>query len=453
MTNHLISTQPHFSEVVQSFTSRESTPREYLEACIEAIESREQTIKAFTHYDFDKARHYADASTQRYRDGRPLSPIDGMPIGIKDIIATSDMPTGMNSDIFRDHTPMIDAACVAAIKQGGAVPLGKTVTTEFAIGVSGPTVNPHNPEHTPGGSSSGSAAGVAAGFFPASFATQTQGSIIRPASFCGVVGYKPSHGSLSMNGVHPLSRSHDHLGVISDSLDDAWWLARWVSEVTPDEHKKGLSGPLHGKLKACQPSTVAVLRTNGFDDLDADSLAAFEAQLEEMRSAGIKVVEPTQDPLLSALCDELHDVLDRSIELLSYEMRWPFQGYVEVHPEKVGERIHGLMKQAATVSRDHYRSLLLKQQMLRQRMAMLSGTYDALVLPAASGPAPHGFEYTGARTLLVYSTFMGCPAFSLPLMRVHKMPFGLQLIGFDGLDHTLARHAQWFMEKQAADTF
>ena len=447
MPKRLLSTQPPFSQIAQEFPSGKTTPRDYLEECIKAIEAREPTIMAFTTYDLESARRCADASAKRYREGKPLSPIDGMPIGIKDIIDTRDMQTGMNNDIYHDHKPMVDAACVAAIKQGGAVPIGKTVTTEFAIGRSGPTVNPHNPEHTPGGSSSGSAAGVAAGFFPAGFGTQTQGSIIRPASFCGAVGYKPSHGSLSMNGVHPLSRSHDHLGVLADSLDDAWWLARWVSEVAPDEHKKGISGPLHGKLQACQPMTVAVLRTNGFDDLEAEGLAAFESQLEEMRTAGIKVVEPNQDPLLSALCEELHDLPERSLELLSYEMRWPFQGYVEAYPEKVGERIHGLMNKAAGISREQYRSLLLKQQMLRQRMAMLAGTYDALVLPAASGPAPHGFEYTGARTLLIYSTFMGCPAFSLPLMRVHEMPFGLQLIGFDGSDHALARHAQWFMSK------
>lgn len=447
MTPLLVSNRPPFSEVVKKFTSGATTPRDYLEACVEMIEKHEPTIKAFTTYDLAAARHYADASTLRYQEGKALSPIDGMPIGIKDIIDTRDMPTGMNSEIYRDHKPLVDASCITAIKQGGAIPIGKTVTTEFAIGRSGPTVNPHNPEHTPGGSSSGSAAGVAAGFFCAGFGTQTQGSIIRPASFCGAVGYKPSHGALSMNGVHPLSRSHDHLGVIADSLDDAWWLARWVSEFAPDENQKGISGPLHGTIEACKPMTVAILRTNGFDDLNTESLEAFEAQVEEIRAAGIKVVEPSQDPLLSTLCEELHDLPERSLELLSYEMRWPFQGYVDAYPEKVGDRIHGLMKQAAGISREHYRNLLLKQQMLRQRMSMLSGTYDALMLPAASGPAPHGFEYTGARTLLVYSTFIGCPAFSLPLMHVNGMPFGLQLIGFDGLDHNLARHGQWFMTK------
>lgn len=442
----LLSTQRPFSDAVEDFRSGESTPRDYLEGCIEAINSREEKVKAFTHLDLESARAHADAATLRYREGRPLSPIDGMPIGIKDIIDTVDMPTGMNNEAFKSYRPRVDAACVSAVKQGGGLPLGKTVTTEFAIGRSGPTVNPHNPEHTPGGSSSGSAAGVAAGMFAAAFGTQTQGSIIRPASFCGGVGFKPTLGSLSMSGVHPLSRSHDHLGTIADSVDDAWWLARWVSEITPDQSHKGLSGPLRGKLMANKPATLAVLRTNGFDDLDAESLATFEAQVDDLSSAGVTVVEPQDDPILKTLTEELRDLPERSLELLAYEMRWPFQGYVEAYPEQMGERIHALMKQGAKIGREHYRELLLLQRRLRERMAMLSGTYDAMVLPAASGPAPHGFEFTGARTLLVYSTFMGCPAFSLPLMRVNKMPFGLQLIGFQGADHALARHAQWMMQ-------
>ena len=442
----LLSTHPPFSEVITDFMSGVTTPSEYLEACIEAIEAREDSVKAFTHIELEGARAQAAAATLRYREGRPLSPIDGMPIGVKDIIDTTDMPTGMNNEAFADYRPRGDAACVSAVKQGGGIILGKTVTTEFAIGRSGPTVNPHNPEHTPGGSSSGSAAGIAAGMFAAAFGTQTQGSIIRPASFCGAVGYKPTIGALSLSGVHPLSRSHDHLGTIADSVDDAWWLARWVSEVVPEQGDKGLSGPVHGTLQASQPVTVAVLRTNGFDDLNAASMAAFEERLDTLRAKGVTVIEPDEDPLLKALVEELHDLPERSLELLAYEMRWPYQGYVEAYGDMIGERIHHLTQQGAQISRERYRELLLLQTRLRERMAMLAGTYDALVLPASSGPAPHGFEFTGARTLLVYSTFMGCPAFSLPVMEVDKMPFGLQLIGFQGSDHALARHAKWVMQ-------
>ncbi|MCE8030445.1 amidase [Billgrantia desiderata] len=443
MAPPLLATQPAFSDLVEEFRSGSRTPREYVESCIEAIEGREPIVKAFTCHDIEQARKQADASTRRYAEGRPLSPIDGMPIGIKDIIDTRDMPTERNSDIFSAHYPMTEAACVRAIKQGGAFPLGKTVTTEFAIGRSGPTVNPHNPEHTPGGSSSGSAAGVAAGMFPAGFGTQTQGSIIRPASFCGVVGFKPTLNALSLNGVHPLSKSHDHLGTIADSVDDAWWLARWVSDCAPEQGHPGLAGPLHGPVVPGKPANLAVLRTNGFEDLDAASLSAFEQQLDLLRRDGITLVEPEDDPLLQALVDALHDVPERSLELLAYEMRWPYQDYVEAFPNKVGERIHGLMESASHMTRHQYRRLLIDQQQLRARLQELAGYYDALVLPASSGPAPHGFEFTGSRRLLVYSTFMGAPAFSVPLMKVAGMPFGFQLVGFPGQDYPLARQAQW----------
>lgn len=443
MSSPLLSSQPAFSDLVEAFKNGSSTPREYLEHCIEAIERREPTVKALTCHDLAEARQQADASTRRYAEGRPLSPIDGMPIGIKDIINTRDLPTGMNSAVFSDHYPLSDAACVRAIKQGGAFAIGKTVTTEFAIGRSGPTVNPHNPAHTPGGSSSGAAAGVAAGMFPAGFGTQTQGSIIRPASFCGVVGFKPTLNALSLDGVHPLSKSHDHLGSIADSVSDAWRLARWVSECAPTQGYPGLAGPLHGTVAPSKPANLAVLRTNGFEDLDQASLSAFEKQLDAFRRDGINVVEPEDDSLLQELVAALKDVPERSLELLAYEMRWPYQDYVDIHPNKVGQRIHDLMESASQMTRSHYRRLLIEQQQLRDRLQELSGYYDALVLPASSGPAPHGFEFTGTRRLLVYSTFTGAPAYSIPLMQVEGMPFGLQLMGFHGQDYQLTRQAEW----------
>ncbi|WP_176475757.1 amidase [Halomonas salipaludis] len=447
MASPLLATQPAFSDLAKDFRDGSRSPRDYLELCIEAIENREGLVKAFTYYDFEQARERADASSRRYAEGRPLSPIDGMPVGIKDIIDTRDMPTEMNSSIFIGHRPLTDAACVRAINEGGAFAIGKTVTTEFAIGRSGPTTNPHNPEHTPGGSSSGTAAGVAAGMFPAGFGTQTQGSIIRPASFCGVVGFKPTLNSLSLNGVHPLSKSHDHLGVIADSVDDAWWLARWVSEYAPEQCHPGLSGPLQGPVAPGKPANLAVLRTNGFEDLDATSLSAFEQQLDALRLDGITLVEPENDPLLQALVDALHDAPERSLELLAYEMRWPFQDYVEKHPNMVGERIHGLMESASRMTRAQYRQLLIDQYQLKERLQALAGDYDAFILPAASGPAPHGFEFTGSRRLLVYSTLLGAPAFSVPRMTAAGMPFGLQLVGFPGQDYHLARQARWMTQR------
>lgn len=443
MASNLVSQQSPFSVMVKKFREGTSTPRDYLEACIDAIERTEPKVKAFVYYDLTSARAQADASTQRYQEGKALSPIDGMPIGIKDIIDTVDMPTGMNSPIYEGYYPRADAACVRAVREGGGVIVGKTVTTEFAIGQSGPTVNPHNEAHTPGGSSSGSAAGVAAGMFAAGFGTQTQGSIIRPAGFCGVVGYKPSLNMLSTDGIHPLSRTHDHLGVIADTLDDAWWLARWVSERATQQDSPGLSGPTHGHVPEYRLARVAVLRTDGFDDLDSPSLEAFERVLTKLRDLNVTPVEPSDNRALADLTDRLSEVPSKSLEMVSYDMRWPYSAYVAEHSDKLGQRIPGLVAKAQEMTREHYRDLLTFREDLRRRVAALSDEFDAFVLPSSSGPAPEGFEYTGARTLLSYSSFLGLPAFSLPVMHVGGLPFGLQMVGFSGADYRLARHAQW----------
>lgn len=441
-------TQPPFSEAVKDFRSGASTPRKFLENCIEAIEKREPTVKAFVHKDLDQARAAADAATKRYAKGEELSSIDGMPVGVKDIINTRNLPTEMNSEIFANHTPITDAACVHAMYAGGAYMVGKTVTTEFAIARSGPTTNPHNAMHTPGGSSSGSAAGTAAGMFAAGFGTQTQGSVIRPASFCGVVGFKPTIYSLSIDGIHPLSKSHDHLGVLADSVDDAWSLARWVGEHAPEESHPGLAGPLHGLVCDSAPAQVGVLRTTGFNGLDDATLTAFEKQLETLSEAGVKIVEPKHDPVLQDLVDALADIPQRSLELLAYEMRWPFSDYIKDHPDLVGERIHKLVTDGHQMTRDHYYQLLLLQKQLRAQLTALIGRVDALILPAASEPAPKGFEFTGSRELLVYSSFLGAPAFSVPTMQVNGMPLGLQLVGFHGQDYALARQAKWIATHQ-----
>lgn len=446
MSTRLIHALSPFERMAGQFRDGSATPRDYLERCLQAIDEAEPTVKAFVYLDTDAARAQADASTRRYREGKALSPIDGMPIGVKDIIDTCDMPTQMNSPLFEGRRPRLDAASVRAARDGGAVLVGKTVTTEFAIGRSGPTVNPHNPAHTPGGSSSGSAAGVAAGMMAAAFGTQTNGSIIRPAGFCGVVGYKPTIGMLSTEGVHALSRTNDHLGVIAGSVGDAWLLARWVSEHAPQKGLPGLSGPFALGL-AVRPSRVAVLRTDGFQELDAPCMAALERKIDALRDAGVDILEPAGHEGLAQLVEVLRDVPDRSLEVVAYEMQWPFRQYLEQAPEKFGPRIPKLMEQAAGISRERYRDLLRLRESLRARVMALTDEFDAFVLPASSSPAPAGLSYTGSRTLLTYASFLGLPAFTLPVMTVDGLPYGLQVLGFPDADWRLACHARWLQEQ------
>lgn len=447
MSSSLLAGTPSFSHAVNEFNNGRITPRQYLESCIEAIEKLDPAIKAFVQTNFEQARKLADASTARYKKGTPLSPVDGMPIGIKDIIDVAGLPTQMNNGLYESYFPKADAACVHAIYEGGGIPMGKVVTTEFAIGRSGPTVNPHNSRHTPGGSSSGSAAGVAAGMFPAALGTQTQGSIIRPASFCGVVGYKPTHSRLSLAGTHPVSETHDHLGVLAKSVDDAWWLARWISEYAPSPGTGGLGGAVSGPVPELPLTRALVLRTQGYEDLDEASLVAFEDTVEKVRALGVTVVDSTSDAQLTDLASKLDQVPPASLEMVAFDMRWPYMSYVEKFPDLMGPRLHSLMESARTMTRDRYLHLLNLRQELSQRMASLKAEFDVLLLPASGGPAPEGFEFTGARTLLVYSSFLGIPAYSLPVMNVSSMPMGLQVLGYVDNDYDLTRHAKWLAQQ------
>lgn len=436
-----------FCSALAGFRAGTDSPRDYLERCIARIEAREPAVKAFVHLDLEGARRSADAASQRYRQGSALSDIDGMPIGVKDIVETADMPTQMNSPLYEGYMARGDAASVRATRQGGGVLVGKTVTTEYAIGGAGPTVNPHDEAHTPGGSSSGSAAGVAAGMFAAAYGTQTQGSIVRPASYCGVVGYKPTLGALSLDGVHPLSRTHDHLGTLAGSVDDAWALARWISEHAVASGGAGLSGPLKGPVRPSAPARLGVLRTNGLAELDADSAAAFEGVLEKLGRTGVEIVESDDDPALGAIASGFDDIGERSLDMVAYEMRWPFADYVARHGDMMGERIHKLMARAKAMSRDDYRAHLAFRAGLGARVAAITDEVDAFILPAASGPAPRGLDFTGSRTLLIYASFLSLPVYSIPAAKVGQLPLGIQLISTRGTDHRLTRHAAWVADQ------
>ena len=233
-----------FLATAAQFAPGNDTPRAYLERCLDALAAWEPKIGAFVHTNVDGARAAADASSMRWRDNKPLSAIDGMPIGIKDIIETADMPTEMGSPLFDGWCSGRDAAAVAALREAGAVILGKTVTTEFAATEPRGTRNPWDLARTPGGSSSGSAAAVAAGLVSAALGTQVMGSIVRPASYCGCVGFKPSVGGINRGGSHD-ELSQSCMGVLAATLEDAWQVASEIAaRAGGDPGYPGLVGPL-----------------------------------------------------------------------------------------------------------------------------------------------------------------------------------------------------------------
>jgi Asp-tRNA(Asn)/Glu-tRNA(Gln) amidotransferase A subunit family amidase len=434
-----------FSQALPDFVSGKRTPRDFLERCLSVIAARDRTVKAFVTLNTAAARKAADAATKRYKAGKPLSPVDGCPVAIKDIIATADMPTQMNCPAFKGWQTGQDAACVAALRSGGAVIIGKTVTTEFAIGYSGPTTNPFDPERTPGGSSSGSAASVGAGMVPVALGTQTQASILRPASYCGAVGFKPTIGALHTAGIHPLSATCDHLGMLAGTLDDAWRVASHISlsigsPGNPFLNGAGAQSPLPRK-----PRKLIRLYTRGWTEIDGGTEDAFNETIAALQFAGVPIASRDNDPGVARLEAALDAGVDGAIAIVAYEMKWPYEDYIARFGKVIGKRIHGLIDQARKMSPDDYEKLLENRRRIRHLVHETAGGADGYLTLAASGPAILGHDYTGSRTFLIYGSWLGMPAFSLPLLQVNDLPLGVQLLGAPGTDGALCAVANWMV--------
>ena len=306
---------PFFSAAA-NFAGSSDTPREFLERCLARLETFEPAVGAFVCHDIAAARAAAELSAERWRDGRPLSPIDGMPLGIKDIIETADMPTEQGSPLFVGWRTGRDAASVAALREAGAVILGKVVTTEFAATEPRGTRNPWDRERTPGGSSSGSAAAVACGMVPAALGTQVVGSILRPASFCGCVGFKPSVGRINRGGSYDYF-SQSCTGVLAASLEDAWLVAvNIASRAGGDPGYPGLDGPAEPPTPR-RPRALAVLRTSGWADAASEARAAFEAAVARLADAGIALADRHADPVI----EEVEEAIADAAPLNSYHKR------------------------------------------------------------------------------------------------------------------------------------
>jgi len=440
---------PHaisFGDALPAFTSGKESPREFLERCLEVIAAREKAVKAFVTLDVKGARKAADAAAKRYRAGKPLSPVDGMPLAVKDIIATAGMPTQMNSPAFKGWHSGQDAACVAALRQGGAVIVGKSVTTEFAFGFSGPTTNPFDPARTPGGSSSGTAAAVGAGMVPAGLGTQTQASTLRPASYCGAVGFKPTLGLLHTGGIHPLSATCDHLGVIAGTLGDAWRVASQVSLCIGSPGNPFLTGAGAELPAARKPRRLIRLYTRGWTEIDSESEDAFESAVAALGSAGIGITDRKSNPAIAELEKALDAGVDGALAIVMYEMKWPYEDYVARFGNVIGQRIRDLMQKVKSMTPRQYEELLANRRRVRTLFQETLRDSDGCITLAASGPAILGHDYTGSRTFLVYGSWLGLPAFALPLLQVDGLPLGVQLIGAPESDGALCAVASWMMK-------
>ena len=416
-----------------AFRTGEDSPRAFLERCFAAIDAHEKSVLAFVVMDRAGAFAAADASTQRWREAAPLSPIDGMPIGVKDVIETADMPTQMGSALYAGWRSQRDSASVRALKEAGAVIVGKTVTTEFAATEPGPTTNPWDLTRTPGGSSSGSAAGTAAGFFSAGLGTQVVGSILRPASYCGVIGFKPTFGAINRGG------SHDHMsqsaqGVLAATLADAWAVLRAIADrAGGDPGQPGLYGP-PGMPEAVRPRALAVLETAGWSEASDAAKAAFAAVLPKLAGAGIELKTRHSDAMVEAAEQASTKAMLLTRKINAWESRWPLNTYRDRDAGKLSRTMVERAAEAEAMTLAEIRGHLAGRQAVRETYARLSPHVAACITLTAAGEAPVGLRSTGSATFVVPGSLLGVPAVSLPLLQANGLPLGLQLLGFEHQD-------------------
>jgi Asp-tRNA(Asn)/Glu-tRNA(Gln) amidotransferase A subunit family amidase len=438
-----------FAAAKRAFAAGSDTPRAFLERCIEQIERHEPQIKAFVRLDFEGARQQADASATRWQRGQPLSAVDGLPVGIKDCFDIAGWPTEVNSALFRDHVAEIDAAHVDALRAGGAVVLGKTTTTELTMASPAPTLNPWSLEHTPGGSSSGSAAAVAARMLPLATGSQVRGSVLRPASICGIIGMKPTFGALNRYGGIDPSPSLNHLGFLGGTLTDVWESAHHIGNTAGGD--PGYPALLGARelLPPRRPKRLVRQYTSGWLKTDEASQQAMAAFLRSLEAEGVEILEPSQVPALR----EYEDVTTRTPEfffdLMTFELRWPLRLWAQRRPGSVSEAVAGYLSKAEAMSVDDYRRACARREQLRTLHRALKGKVDGFITLAHIGPGQLGQPKTGTPWYNDASSAIGAPTLSLPVLAVEELPLGVQVMGFEYEDAELVAMARWIIGRHA----
>jgi Asp-tRNA(Asn)/Glu-tRNA(Gln) amidotransferase A subunit family amidase len=434
-----------YVSLAADFRAGKNSPGEYLDETLKLIGELDPAIRAFVAVNREGAMAEAEASTARWRSGNPLSPIDGMPVAIKDIIETADMPTGQGSPLWEGTLSNRDSASVHALREAGAIVIGKTTTTEFAA--SHPfhtTRNPHDPARTPGGSSSGSAAAVGAGMVPVGLGTQVVGSILRPASFCGAIGFKPSVGAINRSG------SHDHFsqscqGAIGATLADAWAVARAIADrAGGDPGYPGLAGDadLSGRV---DPRRIAVLQTGGWTSTTDGARQAFEAARTRFANTKVELRTRADDPDIEALELAIADALPLTQAINAWEGRWPLNTYADNDASKLSAPARERLKTAEAMTQSEYRDLIERRTVVRTVFAAAASRYDLFLTLGACGAAPMGLGMTGNTVMNVAASLLGCPAITVPVLHDGGLPLGLQLLAGTERDAALFSFAGWLL--------
>ena len=412
-------------DLVRRVESGELTPRALIDLCAEAIAAREKEIGAFVTLDLDAARGAA-ADTHL-----AATPLRGLPVAFKDIYDTADFPTQYGSPIYAGYRPRADAAAVALARRAGAIVIGKTVTTEFASLVPSPTRNPHNSAHTPGGSSSGSAAAVAAAMVPIAFGTQTAGSVIRPAAFCGVTGFKPSYRLIPLVGVKAVSWHLDTGGLFGAGVADVAFAEAAI-----------FGRDLRVDRATPAPPRIALVRSHLWPKTSAAMGNALESAARIAEAAGAKVTDVTLPPLVE-------DAWSAQFVIQDYETFLSTAFEYDRHRDAIGKQLREQLDRAAAITADEYDAARRIASRGRQVLADTMADHDVILTPSAPGAAPHGLGATGDPAFNRLWTLMGTPCVNVPGLYENELPLGVQIVGRFGRDRA-ALEAALFLERAIA---
>ncbi len=422
------------------------TSEQLVQSCLDRIHSADDLVRAWAFLDPEHALNQARAADQWRLEGRTLGALHGVPVGIKDIIDTADMPTENGTALHKGRAPYEDATVVASLRAAGAVILGKTVTTECAYFAPGKTRNPHNPKHTPGGSSSGSAAAVAACMVPLALGSQTNGSTIRPAAFCGVYGFKPTHGLIPRHGMLVLSRTLDHVGLFARTIEDIALLAEQLTGYDERDHDTRPRARIpFGAIAAEEPPLlpmIAFVKTPLWNRVEDETKQALAALVGEL---GDRVEEVELFPLATEAWDWHRTIMEAEMAA-NLEREW------QRGREQLSDTLLSLLERGREVRAVDYQRALSRIPLMQETFEELFiQRYDAILTPAAAGTAPAGLSSTGDPSFCTLWTLCGLPAISLPLMQgSNGLPLGVQLVGRRHFDARLLRTARWLVNHVTA---
>lgn len=433
------------SDAARAIREGAISAEQLMQACLARVHEVDGEVQAWAFLDEEHALAQARSRDRDRAEGRALGLLHGIPVGIKDIIDTCDMPTEDGTALHAGRTPERDATVVATLRAAGAVIMGKTVTTECATYAPGKTRNPHNAEHTPGGSSSGSAAAVAAGMVPLALGSQTNGSVIRPAAFCGVYGFKPTHGLVSRHGVMKLSRTLDHIGIFARSIDDVALLAEVL--VVGDENDPDT------RLRASIPFRTIAVQEPPLEPLLAFVKPPVWARAEpETKEAFAELAAQLKDRVVEIELPSLTaEALQWHQTIMESEMAANLDREYEQGSDRLSESLRTQLARGREVRVLDYQRALARIPLLNAGFDEMFERCDGFITPSAAGTAPKGVA-TGDPSFCTLWTLCGLPALNLPLLQGQNgLPMGVQLVGSRHNDARLLRTAKWLAHSLQAN--